>query len=400
MYNFYIFSKNNFKGVDMKKILLVAIICCVSLFCFFGNASKNIVAFASEEYDAKSVVLIDYDSGKILYEKEKDKQLPIASMVKLMTVLLTLENIDNGNLTLDTKVCVSPKASGMGGSQVFLDANNEYTVEDLLKSTIVASANDASVALAETIAGSESAFVDLMNAKAKELGMANTNYANATGLPMPNGYSCAIDIANLMREVLKHPTYFNYSTIWMDELTHPSGRKTELTNTNRLIRYYKGCDAGKTGSTNEAGYCVSASAKKNDLRLISVVIGAKTGAERFSQAGTLLDYGFANYQNKKLFSAGQEIDSEIKVAGAKECVKPIAKSDCYALTQKNDSQAIDLKVQLLDMTAPLKKGDKVGTLYAVKNGEVINEVDLILPIDLPKYSYIDSFNDVIKKWTL
>lgn len=359
----------------------------------------QIEAYASQEYSAKSVILIDADSGAVLYEKDKQKQLPIASMTKLMTILITLEAIDDGTLSLDQKVVVSPNASGMGGSQVFLDANEEYTIGDLLKSTIIASANDASVALAETISGSESAFVDKMNARAKELKMENTNYANCTGLPMPNGYSCAEDIALLTRQVLKHPVYFDFSTIWMDELTHPSGRKTELTNTNRLIRYYKGCDAGKTGSTNEAGYCVSASAKKNDLRLISVVIGAKTGAERFSQAGTLFDYGFANFENKKLYSASQELEQEITVAGGKiREFKPIVEKDVFALTKKGDKNDIVTKIDLKELSAPIKAGDAIGKIYVVKGSEIINEINLISPIDIEKNSYISSVFDVIRNW--
>lgn len=384
----------------MKKILTFGIMIMCGVMALMGGAKNvSITASASEEYSAKSVILVDAGSGAVLYEKEKDKQLPIASMTKLMTILLTLEAIDNGALSLDQKVCVSQKASGMGGSQVFLDANEEYTISDLLKSTIIASANDASVALAETISGSENDFVDKMNKRAKELKMSNTNYANCTGLPMPNGYSCAEDIAVLTREVLKHPIYFDYSTIWLDELTHPSGRKTELTNTNRLIRYYNGCDAGKTGSTNEAGYCVSASAKKNDLRLISVVIGAKTGAERFSQAGTLLDYGFANFENKKLFSANQELEQEINIKGGKiKSIKPIVEKDVFALSKKSDKAEIETKIELNEADAPILAGDKVGTLYVVKNGQVVDEINLVSPIDIENYKYSDSVFDVISNW--
>ena len=389
----------------MKKItkLMLATVLAIGVLVCVPQAKLVHLSSASEgDYTAKSVLLMDSTSGNVLYEKDKDKQLPIASMVKLMTILLTLENIDAGSLAFDQKIVASKNASGMGGSQVFIDANAEYTVGDLLKSAIVASANDASVALAEAIAGSEREFVERMNKRALELGMKNTSYGNATGLPAVNAYSSAYDVALLMREVLKHPLYYTFSGIWLDELTHPSGRKTELANTNKLIRYYKGCDAGKTGSTNEAGFCVSASAKKNDLRMIAVVMGAKTGPVRFSEAASLLDYGFANFENKKILSAGVDLGVEAKIAKAQiSSIKPIVAADCFSLCKKMEDSEVGIKYEVNNnLSAPLKKGDKVGTAYILKNGVVEKEVDLICPIDIEKATLTDSFLKIIRNFRI
>ena len=288
----------------MKKVIF-SIFCMLILFLLttYCGVMCNDVLYA-EQFDltAKSALLIDCDSGTIVFEKEKNKKLPIASMVKLMTIYLTLERLDSGDLTLEQKIHTSENASGMGGSQVFIDAYADYSVSDLLKSVIMSSANDASVALAEAISGSESVFVNLMNETAKKIGMNNTLYCNSTGLPAPEQYSTAEDCALLLKKILLFDKYHTFSTVWLDELIHPSGRKTELVNTNKLIKYYDGCDGGKTGSTSEAGYCLTASACRNNMRLISVIIGAKSGADRFKETTTLFNYGFANFQNKCLLS--------------------------------------------------------------------------------------------------
>ncbi len=277
----------------MKKIYIS--ICCV-LLCIVSSIFSLNVGFVSAEQEldinAKSALLMDYNSGDILFEKNSNERVQVASIVKLMTILLTLEEIENGNLNLGEKLTTSEESSGMGGSQVFIDPYSDYTIEEMLKSVIVASANDASVALAEKISGSEEVFVKKMNKRAQELALNDTFYVNASGLPAPEQYSTAHDTAILLKEVLKHKEYFAYSTIWIDSLTHPSGRETELVNTNKLIRYYKGCDSGKTGSTDEAGYCLSASAEKAGMRLIGVVLGAKTGTDRFNETSKLLNFGF------------------------------------------------------------------------------------------------------------
>ena len=383
----------------MKKlyITLLTIILGVHLFC---SHLPTITAVTAESLvdslTAKSAVVVDYGSGDVLLEKNPDKRLPIASMVKLMTVLLTMESIDSGTLALDQMVTVSKNAAGMGGSQVFLDAGSDYSVEDLLKSTIVASANDASVALAETISGSEQEFVNKMNARAQELNMTNTNYANATGLPAVDGYSCAGDVAKLLKQVLNHDLYYKYSTIWMQDLVHPSGRITGLTNTNKLIRYYKGCDAGKTGSTSEAGYCIAASANKNDMRIIAVVIGAESGAKRFSESASLLDWAYANYENKKIFTVAQELDPVNVSKSRQKQIVPIV-SEGYSCVVKKGSEAnITTKLEYNEnISAPLKKGEKIGTAYVLKDNVVLKEIDIVASADVNKLTYFDALKDIV-----
>ena len=379
----------------MKKlsITLLTMILGVHLFCSHMPSITSVTAESLvDSMTAKSVVVMEPISGDILLAKNQDKKLPIASMVKLMTVLLTMESIDNGVLALDEKITISKNSAGMGGSQVFLDAGSEYTVEDLLKSTIVASANDASVALAEAIAGSERDFVDKMNLKAKELNMTNTHYANCTGLPAVDGYSCAEDVAKLMREVLKHETYFKFSTIWMEDLVHPSGRITGLTNTNKLIRYYKGCDAGKTGSTNEAGYCVCASANKNKMRVISVVIGAESGAKRFSESASLLDWAYANYESKPIFEKNQKLEP----VNVKK-LRPVISENYNYVVKKGEDSGIMTKFEINEkILAPLKIGDKIGTAYVVKNNIVIKEIDIVASQNVDKVTYFDSLKEVVQ----
>ena len=383
----------------MKKIIItiMTLILGVHLFCsHLPNITTVTAESLIDSMTAKSAIVVDAGSGEVLLSKAIDKKLPIASMVKLMTVLLTLENIDNGVLSLDQKITVSKNAAGMGGSQVFLDAGSDYSIEDLLKSTIVASANDASVALAETIAGNEQEFVNKMNSRASELGMNNTNYANATGLPAVDGYSCAEDVAKLLREVLKHDLYYKYSTIWMEDLVHPSGRITGLTNTNKLIRYYKGCDAGKTGSTSEAGYCIAASANKNDMRIITVVIGAESGAKRFSESASLLDWAYANYENKKIFTQGQELEPiTVEKSKVKE-ITPILEEGYSVVTKKGTESNITTKVDFNDnLSAPIKKGEKIGTAYVLKDNVVLKEINILSSCDANKISYFEALKEVL-----
>lgn len=292
----------------MKRFIAFSIMLCIlaTICC----ASMQIVSYADSSVDitSKSACLVDFDSGDVLYEKDATTHLPVASMVKMMTILLTLEEYEKGNLSDETMISTTENASSMGGSQVFIDPYVEYTAKDMLKSVIMASANDASVALAEHISGSEENFVVKMNERAKELGMNDTNYVNCTGLPAPEQYSCAKDSACVLKEVAKFDKYHEFSTIWMDELVHPSGRKTELVNTNRLVRYYEGCDGGKTGSTNEAGCCLTATAKRNNMRLISVVIGAKNSQTRFNECSKLFNYGFANFESRKILDCQKAIE--------------------------------------------------------------------------------------------
>ena len=388
----------------MKKyVISFLLIFCFALLSFGGAVIDTYAANLDESsFSAKSLYLMDYNSGQVLYEKDAEKELPVASIVKLMTIELVCEKLESGELKLDDTVIVSQKAQSMGGSQVFIEEGGEYSVGDLLKSTIVSSANDASVALAETISGSEENFVVLMNKKAKELGLKNTNYVNCTGLPASNQYSCAKDTAILLKNVLSHDDYHRYSTIWMDSLSHPKGRQSELVNTNKLIRYYEGCDGGKTGSTSEAGYCLVATAKRGDMRLIGSVLGAENGKKRFSETSSLLNYGFSNFENKQVVSKDSLLNDNLQVKNAKvDEVKIASKENIFVLSKKGSDDDITTKVELnSDLKAPLKKGDKVGRIFVMRNSEVVGESDIVSMDDVEVSSIMDNITKIAENWKL
>lgn len=359
------------------------------------------ISYASSEVDLSSIsaCLVDYESGELLFEKDARKQVPVASMVKMMTILLTFEDLQEERIALSDMVTTSENASNMGGSQVFIDPYVKYTVEDMLKSVIMASANDASVALAEYLNGSEEAFVKRMNKRAKELGMENTNYVNCTGLPAPEQYSCAYDSVLVMKNILKHDLYHKYSTIWMDKLVHKGGRETELVNTNKLIRYYEGCDGGKTGSTNEAGCCLCASAKRGKMRLISCIVGAENSKTRFNECSKLFNYGFANFENQTLINK-DSILSELTVTKGKEnSINVFAEENFTALVKKGDLSKWSYEIILPEsVKAPIANGVVVGKLLIMKNGEVVKEIALISKQSVEKISFGDSFKKVVESW--
>ncbi len=371
---------------------------------FLPKSQENVVFANTDglELPVKSYYLMDYGTEKKLVGKDEEKRLEVASMVKLMTTLLTMEKIERNEWTLDTKLMTSEYAASMEGSQAFLDAGSEYTLDELLKSIIMASANDSCVVVAENMCGSEQKFVDLMNEKAKSLGMTNTLYANATGLPATTQYSCAKDIAHILAEVSKHDIYHKYSTIWMDKLVHPSGRETELVNTNRLIRYYAGCDCGKTGFTDEAGYCLSASASKNGMRLISVIIGAKSSSDRFETSTSLLNYGFTNYESKKVVDSAVSFDEKFEAKGIRNPIEVQSDKDMYVLTKRGESKG-DVQCKLeFDFAGKknLNKGDVVGKVYLIENGVVIDEGQLISADDYKKFSYKDALSQAIENFRI
>ena len=391
----------------MKKSTLA----CILFFCFLimlcCNLSNNFYVLASNKtaedtYSAKSLFLMDYNTNQVLYEKNSLDKIPVASIVKLMTICLTCEEIDYGNINIDEKVIASEYASSMGGSQVFIESGGEYSIGDLLKSTIVSSANDASVALAEKIAGSENNFVKLMNKKALELGMKNTNYVNCTGLPASNQFSSAKDTAILLKEVFKYDTYHNYSKIWMDTLKHPKGRETELVNTNKLIRYYEGCDGGKTGSTNEAGYCLATTAKRGDMRLIAVVLGAENGKLRFAETSKLLNFGFNNFENKLIVSKDEILSSELKIQNSRQLrINFTPNKSLYVLSKKMQEDNVSTKVVIdKNVKAPIKVGDKVGIIYLIKNGEVISQTELLSSENVVKTNLYDDVVKIVEIWNI
>lgn len=341
---------------------------------------QSVCVFAEGEQEtdlglnAKSAILMEDSTGKVLYESNPDERVPIASVTKVMTMLLIMEAVDSGKITLDDMVTVSENAMSYGGSTMFLEAGEQLTVNDMMKGIAVASANDGCVAMAEHLAGSESAFVDMMNAKAQELGMENTHFMNTNGLDEDDHYSSARDVAIMSRELIKHKTIFNYTSIWMDTLR---GGKFQLANTNKLIRFYEGANGLKTGSTSKALCCLSATAKRNDMQLIAVVLGAPTSAERFSSAKSLLDYGFANYAVNTQVTAGDEIDRVHVEKGVDNEVSMVA-ADTYSTLVKKGQEDNVTKEVILDeqITAPLEAGEKLGTMKISRDGETLAEIDL------------------------
>ena len=354
----------------MKKVICFFICVCFMM--------QSVVVFAEGNTDlglnAKSAILMEESTGNILYESNPDERLPIASVTKVMTMLLIMEAVDSGKISLDDMVTVSENAMSYGGSTMFLETGEQLTVKDMLKGIAVASANDGCVAMAEHLAGSESAFVDMMNEKAKELGMENTHFMNTNGLDEDDHYSSARDVAIMSRELMKHETIFNYTSIWMDTLR---GGKFQLANTNKLIRFYDGANGLKTGSTSKALCCLSAAAKRNDMQLIAVVLGAPTSAERFASAKSLLDYGFANYEVNTQITAGDEVQKIAVEKGVDKEVGVVAGDSCSTLVKKGQEDNITKEIKIDEtITAPIEAGQKIGTMTISRDGEVIADIDL------------------------
>ena len=352
------------------------------------------------ELEAASVLLMDTGTGTVILEKNADEKRPVASVTKLMTILLVLEALDEGKITLEQEVTVSKAAAGMGGSQALLDAGGIYPLNELLKSLIIASANDSAVVLAELLMGSEENFAAAMNRRAQELGLNDTHYVNASGLPAEGQYTTARDVAELSREVLKHPTYFEYSGIWMDEIVHKGGRVTQLVNTNRLIRFYEGADGVKTGSTNEAKYCVSATAKRGDERFLAVVLGAPTGAKRFDLAGKLLNYAFENYYTKTFLVKGQVIDKQIPVSGAlSRSISTSALCDLSVLVKRGEEKNWTMEFNLPKcVRAPQRKGEVIGQAIALCCGERVTDVPIVLCEEIPKLGIPAIIREIFFRW--
>lgn len=338
----------------------------------------------------KSAVLMDVTSGKVLYEKDCHEKLPPASVTKVMTMLLICEAVESNKIKLTDEVTVSETASSMGGSQIFLEPNETQTVDTLLKGIAVASANDACVAMAEYIGGSIEGFVDMMNNKAKELGMKDTNFVNTNGLPVDNHYTSAYDIALMSRELLKHEMIEKYLTTWMDKVVVGKKQATiGLANTNKMIKYYNGATGVKTGFTGEAKYCVSASAKRGKTHLVSVVLRGETSQERFKDASTLLDYGFANYESIKICSKDQKLYTLKMRKADSEQIDLVAKDDLGILIKKGESKNFTKKIKVNeDIKLPVKKGSVLGKAMIYQDGKLIDEVELVNNKDIEKASYL------------
>jgi D-alanyl-D-alanine carboxypeptidase (penicillin-binding protein 5/6) len=365
----------------MKKIVsfILALLIVCSAFCFSAFAAEF-----TEEISAKSAILMDAATGKILFEYNADEALPPASVTKIMTLLLVFEALDGGTLALTEMVTTSETAASMGGTQIFLEVGEQMCVEDLIKSVVISSANDAACALAEHIAGSESAFVAKMNERARELGMANTHFENTNGLDdtTENHVTSARDIAIMSRELMKHEKIFDYTTVWMDTVR---GGEFGLSNTNRLLRTYSGCTGLKTGSTAKAKFCISATAKRGDLSLIAVVMGAPTRDERNALAAKLLDFGFANYA---LFSKKEADMEALPLTGSVKKTLAIKKTGYEALLEKADIAKIEEVCELPEsVKAPVKAGDIIGSVTYKCGGTVLGKADIVAAEDAERIGF-------------
>ena len=379
--------------IKMKRLSVLLTI-AILLGSVFGVCS-NAVEFTAES-DAKSLILIEAETGKVLYEKDADLTLPPASVTKVMTMLLVMEAIDSGLISYDDMVTVSENAASMGGSQVFMQAGEQFSVHEMLKCVVVSSANDACVALAEYIAGSEEAFVEKMNARAAELGMTDTFFENTNGLDdtTVNHMTTARDIATMSAELItKHPKILEYSSIWMDSIRNG---EFGLTNTNRLIRFYNGANGLKTGSTARAKFCISASAKRGDMQLICVVMAAETRDSRNEIAKKLFDYGFANYTYENF--PAQELE-EMRVLGGKSATVPLSYEGYDFVTDKVNAGKTECKITLPEsVKAPVKAGDEIGKVVYELNGEVVAERPITAAADVERVGFYDVLYRMFKSF--
>lgn len=361
----------------------------------FANDKDN--ANAPLDISSKSAILMDVGTGQILYEKNAHDKLPPASVTKVMTMLLICESLDSGKIKLDDKVQISENAASMGGSQIFLEPGETQDVNTLLKGIAVASANDGCVAMAEYIAGSVESFVDMMNKKAQELGMKDTHFANTNGLPVDNHYTSAHDIALMSRELLKHDVIHKYLTTWMDQVVVGKKQATiGLANTNKLIKHYNGATGVKTGFTQQAKYCLSASAKRGETHLVAATLGAETSPLRFKDATALLNYGFANYESTKLCTKNDNIATLTLDKAEDNKVNLVAKENLSVLLKKGSNKDFTRKVKVYDNpTLPIKKGTVLGKVEIYKDKKLVGQVDLVSTKDINKASYLQMLQRVI-----
>lgn len=396
--------------MKILKIFLSAAICCAivaNTVLFVGAATVSSECDISDiavpidntitdaaigtqlDIKAKSAILMEVNTGEILYEMNSDEQLPPASITKIMSLLLVMEAIDHGEMSVEDVIAASEHACSMGGSQIWLEPGESMTVDDLLKAAVIASANDATVALGEQIAGSEEAFVAMMNARATQLGMTNTNFINATGLDAEGHKSTAHDVAIMSAELIKHDLIKNYSTVWMDSLRDG---QSELVNTNKLVRFYEGTTGLKTGTTSGAGYCLSATAERNGLELVAVIMSGDTSQDRFNGAKKLLDYGFANYAYSDIVP---KLDDAISIdvnGGVLPQVKIEAKNNFNLLLKKSQASGVTQKLNLpKNVSAPVKKGDVLGTVDFYSGDNQIGSVDVTAAETVDKMTFLTAF---------
>lgn len=371
----------------MKKIFLFLL-----LFCFSNVKAAELTKYSS------SAVLIEPTTQKIIYEQNKDEKRPPASMTKLMTMLITMEAIHEGRINLDDKVLISENSSNMGGSQIFLETGMEIEVQQLLKGIAIASGNDAAVAMAEHIAGSVDVFVEMMNEKAVELGLSNTHFVNVHGLDAENHYSTANDMAIIAVNLLKYPDILSYTSLYEDYLIKPDGSKTWLVNTNKLVRFYPGVDGLKTGYTSSAGYCLTATAKKEDIRFISVVMGVDSSEHRSADTTSLLNYAFSNYKLNTILTTNDVVGELSVKKGKKSKVDIIPLDNITDLVKKSEQKDYSYEIDYTNNTAPLLKGDIVGSIDVIdNNGNLVKTVSLTVKEDVYKHSFGSLFIKCLKR---
>lgn len=378
----------------MKKIILfltaLSVFMLSSVVCFAETEKKE----EKSMENAKSAILMCIDTGDIIYEKNAYEHLSPASVTKVMSMLLILEAIDSGKITLEDKVPASENAVSKGGSQIWLEVGEEMTVDELFKAVVVASANDACTALGEYIAGSDTGFVKMMNDRAAELGLENSSFENCTGLDdtVSNHYSCAYDIAVIAKEVMQHEIVKNYTSIWLDSLRDG---KTELNNTNKLVNTYSGITGLKTGTTSNAGFCLCATAERDGMRLVTVVLGCETSDDRFDSAVNLLDFGFANYELvQPEFDMSKITDVKIK-NGREKSISPSVKDAEKILVAKGSGEITYTYEINEEMTAPVNNGDKLGTIVLYSGEEIIKTIYLKADRDIETVSFSYIFNKML-----
>ena len=375
----------------MKKVLYIAL-CAVLVTLFVSGVSCQ--ADCEVAVTAKEAILVSED-GQVLAEHNAIEHRPIASMTKIMTLLCVYDALDDNKISLDDQVCVSERAASMGGSQVFLEQGGTYTVNNLIKSVVVCSANDSCVALAEHVSGSVESFVKTMNEKCAELGLVDTHFDNCTGLPAVSQYSCAKDVSVMLRNLVKHPHYFSCSRIWMEDFAHPGGRVTGMTNTNKLVRFYQGCDGGKTGFTSEAGHCLAATAVRNGMRVFAVVVGATDSKTRFKEVSEMFNYAFANYEQKVYLAANEKVGNIDVVGGKAKSAEVVSDGQLTFFGKKGQSDCTVTVEQLDHIQAPVRKGDIIGTARLLRDGEEVASVKLVAACGVEAKSYLDYVKEIV-----
>lgn len=379
----------------MRKISVIVMSVCILLTCLIMPSYAAEYPQMQVETNAKAAVLMDAATGRVLMAKNADEKLYPASVTKIMSLLLISEAVDSGKISLSDTVTASAEACSKGGSQIWLKEGEQMTVDELLKATAIASANDACTALGEYLAGDITSFIRMMNERAKQLGMKNTNFENCTGLDdtAENHLTTAYDIALMSRELIKHKRVLNYTTTWMDSLR---GGETELVNTNKLVRTYKGITGLKTGTTSKAGCCVSATAQRNGLDLIAVVMGSENSKDRFASAKAMLDWGFANYSAKTLEADKSHLTAVNVISGFEKTVVPVAEGSVKVLLKKGEENSIETVTDLpIDVEAPVEKGQVLGSVKFYINKKEIGSINLCAEKEIKKMTFSEQLRRFI-----